>query len=704
MYLVISEKPSVAQSIAKVLGAYKKEDGYLAGRDCLVSWCLGHLAEYAMPEAYDEKYKFWNFDDLPIIPEKWKLEVAKDKKTQLSILKKLLSKTDLEYVVNACDAGREGELIFKRVYDLAGSQIPVKRLWISSMEDKAIQDGFSHLKSGGDYQNLADAAVCRAQADWLVGMNATRAYTKTYNFRLNVGRVQTPTLAMLVERDEEIRNFKKEQYFVAHIQTEDLDAASERLSDRQAAENMADLCDGQAATVTAIRKEQKSINPPRLYDLTTLQREANRLFGLTAKQTLDYAQSLYEKKLLTYPRTDSQYLTEDMEKSAGQIISILKSSLPFIYDNGFPVDMKRVLNNKKVSDHHAIIPTAEIAKVDFNSLPEEEKKILMMVATRLLCATAQKYQYLSVRAELVCSGQLFSASGKTVTSPGWKTYEEAMKGYFKTEEEKDSEEEKRVPDLTEGQVIPAVKGRVSEHWTQPPKAFTEDSLLAAMERAGNSEMDDDVERKGLGTPATRASIIEKLISSGYAIRKKRQIVSTEAGSKMTALMPDYLKSVQMTADWENRLLLMERGEATAESFMADITAMVEKILVSCREIPTDVRKRFSDQGSSLEEIGKCPVCGAAVREGKSNFYCSNKACSFVLWKENRYLASMKKTINKRMAADLLAKGKTHAKDFYSTKTGKTFEADLLMEITPEGKTTFRMEFPAKKMKKENSKK
>ena len=699
MYLVISEKPSVAQSIAKVIGAYKKEDGYLSGRDCMVSWCLGHLAEYAMPESYDEKYKIWNFDDLPIIPDRWKLEVAKDKKTQFSVLKKLLTRNDLEYVVNACDAGREGELIFKRVYDLSGSHIPVKRLWISSMEDKAILDGFDHLKSGEDYKNLADASVCRAQADWLVGMNATRAYTKTYNQRLTVGRVQTPTLAMLVERGKEIEDFQKKQYFIAHIQTDDLDAVSAHFNDRQEAERIADLCDGEMATIQTVKKEAKAVNPPKLYDLTTLQREANRLFGFTAKQTLDVAQSLYEKKLITYPRTDSQYLTEDMEESASSIIQLLKATLPFIYDNGFPFDLKRVLNSKKVSDHHAIIPTAEIGKVKETDLSHEEWRILMMVATRLLCATAEKYQYIAVKAEIECCSQLFTVTGRTVTAPGWRVCEEAMKRYFQTEEEKDEEEPASIPELIEGQVLPSVKGRVTEHWTKPPKAFTEDSLLAAMERAGSADMDDNVERKGLGTPATRASIIEKLISSGYAARRKRQIIATEGGAKMTALMPDYLKSVQMTADWENRLLQMERGETSAEDFMTDIYALIDRILVSCKEVPEDMRKRYTEANSrNKEEIGKCPVCSGSVIEGKNKYFCSNRDCSFALWKENRFLSSMKKTVSKKMAAELLTKGKTHVKDLFSAKTGKTFEADLLMTVN-DGKPSFSLEFPQRKPKK-----
>lgn len=698
MYLVISEKPSVAQSIAKVLGAYKKEEGYLSGRDCIVSWCLGHLAEYAMPEAYDEKYQKWRFDDLPIIPEKWKLEVAKDKKSQFLVLKKLLNQSDLDYVVNACDAGREGELIFKRVYDLSGSRIPVKRLWISSMEDAAIKEGFAHLKSGSEYKNLADASVCRAQADWLIGMNATRAYTKTYDYRLTVGRVQTPTLAMLVQRGAEIANFQKKQYFVAHIVSGGLDAVSGHLENRIEAEKIAGMCQGKDAEVVTVDREQKSVAPPKLYDLTTLQREANRLFGFTAKQTLEYAQSLYENKLITYPRTDSQYLTDDMADTARGMIDILCGILPFVPERLKNADVSRVLNSKKVSDHHAIIPTAEIATLEADSLSGEEWNILFLVANRLLCATAPKHQYTSVKATLSCCGYEFTASGKTVTAPGWKQYEDALKKYLRTDEDKEDrngEPDRSLPELSEGQILSGVDSKVTEHFTQPPKPYTEDSLLAAMERAGNADMDDDVERKGLGTPATRASIIEKLIASKYAVRKRKQIIATEAGSKMIALMPEYLKSAQMTADWENRLLAMERGQTTGDVFMADIHAMIGKMLSECGAIPDTEKQKFSDGMNDRKEIGKCPVCGSPVYEGKSNFYCSNRECSFALWKENRYLSSMKKTVDKKMASDLLTKGRTHAKNFYSAKTGKAFEADLILEVTEDGKTLFKMEFPKK---------
>ena len=695
MYLVISEKPNVAQTIAKVLGAYKKEDGYLSGRDCMISWCLGHLAEYAMPEAYDEKFKKWRFDDLPIIPENWKLEVAKDKKSQFTILKKLLNRSDIAYVVNACDAGREGELIFKRVYDLSGSHIPVKRLWISSMEDDAIKEGFSNLKSGNEYKNLADASVCRAQADWLIGMNATRAYTKTYDYRLTVGRVQTPTLAMLVQRGNEIANFQKKQYFVAHILSGGLDAVSEHLESRSEAEQIAGVGHGKGAKVASVEREKKTIAPPKLYDLTTLQREANRLFGFTAKQTLEYAQSLYENKLLTYPRTDSQYLTDDMADTAKGMIDILCNGMPFVPGRSYTPAVGRILNSKKVSDHHAIIPTAEIAKLDTDSLSAEEWNILFLVSNRLLCATAPMHQYTSVKAAINCGGYLFTANGKMVTEPGWKQYEDALKKYLRTDEEKDDDHEADLSlwELSEGQTLYSVESKVTEHFTQPPKPYTEDSLLAAMERAGNADMEADVERKGLGTPATRASIIEKLITSQYAVRKKKQIIATEAGSKMIALMPEYLKSAQMTADWENRLLAMERGQTTEDAFMSDIYALIEKMLAECRAIPAAEKQKFSDGSNDRKEIGKCPVCGNPVYEGKRNFYCSNPDCTFALWKENRYLSSMKKTVDKKMAADLLQKGRTHAKDFYSAKTGKNFEADLILEVTEDGKASFQMEFP-----------
>lgn len=699
--LVVAEKPSVAQSIAKVIGAYQKQDGYLEGCGYIVSWCLGHLAEYAEPEAYDEKYSKWNFADLPIIPERWRLEVAKEKVAQFRVLKKLMTdfSVPVKYVVNACDAGREGEAIFMRVYELAGCRLPVKRLWISSMEDSAILEGFRNLKDGSEYRDLYQASVCRAQADWLVGMNATRAYTKTYDYRLTVGRVQTPTLAMLVQRKQEIEAFQKKQYFMAHILADGLDAASEHMEDRGRAEEIAANCKGETAEITKVQKEQKAIAPPKLYDLTSLQREANRLFGFTAKQTLDYAQSLYEKKLLTYPRTDSQYLTDDMESTARGMIDVLRNLLAFVPNDTFSPDVARVLNSKKVSDHHAIIPTAEIARADIDQLPDGEKKILLLAANRLICAAAPKHVYTAIRAELCCYGYSFSVSGKTVQEEGWKRYEDALKKYLRAEtDEEDTDNPAELTGLSEGQVISQVDTKVTEHWTKPPVPYTEDRLLAAMERAGNAEMNDEVERKGLGTPATRASIIEKLVSSGYAVRNKKQIVATDAGTTLISVMPEYLTSAQMTADWENRLLLMEQGKAAPQEFMEGIYALINTVLEGCRKLPETERIRFSGTKVSkkTDEIGICPVCGNPVREGKKNFYCTNRECLFSLWKENRFLSSMRKNVDKKMAADMLSKGKTHVKDLYSVKTGKNFAADLVMEVSADGKISFHLEFPQRK--------
>lgn len=716
-YLVIAEKPSVAQSIAKVIGAYKTENGYMSGSDCVVSWCLGHLAEYAMPDKYDEKYKKWRFEDLPIIPQEWKLEVASDKKKQFAVLKDLLKTIEFEYVVNACDAGREGELIFRRVYELAGSMLPIRRLWISSMEDEAIRKGFRELKDGSDYQNLSDASVCRAQADWLVGMNASRAYTKTYGKLMTIGRVQTPTLAMLVERADQIKNFQKEQYYIVHLQSDGLDAVSEHIADRETADAIVNVCEGQSAEVVSVTSERKEKAQPKLYDLTSLQRDANRLFGFSAKKTLEYAQNLYEKKLLTYPRTDSRYLNDDMENTACQVIYVIRDKYPFVQD-GFSPETKHILNSKKVSDHHAVIPTMELQKTDPERLPDGEKEILLLTAVRLLCATADKHIYHSIKAVLECREHIFTATGSFIFQQGWKQIEDEMKSALRIKNtEDDSDSTKNGADdssdgvnsvdgdgsvtvlknLYEGQRLTSVHCPVTEHWTKPPKAYTEDSLLAAMEQAGAREMEADVERKGLGTPATRASIIEKLISSKYAVRKKRQILPTEAGKQMIGLIPDYLKSAGLTADWENRLLKMERGEEDKDSFIADICLMIDWMLEECKKIPAEERnldpENIRNSSANRKTIGVCPVCGSTVYEGKKNFYCSNHDCQFSLWKENRYLSSMKKSLSVRMAEELLAEGHTFVKDLYSARKDKCFSADLFMDVDDAGKVSYHLEFP-----------
>jgi len=695
-FLVIAEKPSVAQSYAKNLSAYKREDGYLEGESCIVSWCLGHLAEYAQPEEYDPKYEKWQFDDLPILPEVWKLKVSKDKKKQFEVIKTLMSRSDVEYLVNGCDAGREGELIFQRVYDLAGCRKPVKRLWISSMEDAAIQKGFQTMKSEEEYKNLCMAAVCRAQADWLIGMNGTRAYTTRYFKRLVVGRVQTPTLAMLAERQERIEHFQKEAFYKVALTDGKLTVVSENIANEEAADLLAALCNGSTAVVTQMKKERKKSFPPKLYDLTSLQREANRYFGYTAKRTLDMLQELYEEKLITYPRTDSQFVTEDMKDSVEELVGKMPVLLPFVDYGQLGHGVKRVINNAKVSDHHAILPTKEAVEKGISDLPSDKKNLMMLICQQLVQATGEEYLYEQTDITVKCQEQDFKARGKIPVQMGFKEVEKAFKQLcVKAEPVEGKEKETSIPaGYEEGMRIFPVKAEKTTHYTSPPKPFNEDTLLAAMETAGNKEFDSETEKKGLGTPATRASIIEKLVSSGYAQRKGKQILPSIEGKELVKVMPEYLKSAVMTAEWENQLLMMEKGQITDTQFMGEITSLVRKILEVCREIPEEERRRFQ---TAREVIGKCPVCGCDVFEGKQNFYCSNRQCDFALWKENRFLGSMEKNLDKKMARELLDKACTHVKGLYSKKKDMKFDADLLLTLE-DGKPRFHLEFPKKKKK------
>ena len=614
-FLVIAEKPSVAQSYAKNLSAYKREDGYLEGESCIVSWCLGHLAEYAQPEEYDPKYEKWQFDDLPILPEAWKLKVSKDKKKQFEVIKTLMNRSDVEYLVNGCDAGREGELIFQRVYVLAGCRKPVKRLWISSMEDAAIQKGFQTMKSEEEYKNLCMAAVCRAQADWLIGMNGTRAYTTRYFKRLVVGRVQTPTLAMLAERQERIEHFQKEAFYKVALTDGKLTVVSENIANEEAAELLAALCNGSTAVVTQMKKERKKSFPPKLYDLTSLQREANRYFGYTAKRTLDMLQELYEEKLLTYPRTDSQFVTEDMKDSVEELVEKMPVLLSFVDYGQLGHGIKRVINNAKVSDHHAILPTKEVVEKGIADLPADKKNLMMLICQQLVQATGEEYLYEQTDITVKCQEHDFKARGKIPVQMGFKEVEKAFKQLcVKAEPVEEKEKETSIPaGYEEGMRIFPVKAEKTTHYTSPPKPFNEDTLLAAMETAGNKEFDSETEKKGLGTPATRASIIEKLVSSGYAQRKGKQILPSTEGKELVKVMPAYLKSAVMTAEWENQLLMMEKGQITDTQFMGEITSLVRKILEVCREIPEEERRRFQ---TAREVIGKCPVCGCDVFEGK----------------------------------------------------------------------------------------
>ena len=695
-FLVIAEKPSVAQSYAKNLSAYRREDGYLEGESGIVSWCLGHLAEYAQPEKYDPKYEKWQFDDLPILSEVWKLKVSKDKKKQFDVLKGLMNRSDVEYLVNGCDAGREGELIFQRVYDLAGCRKPVKRLWISSMEDAAIQKGFQTMKSEEEYKNLCMAAVCRAQADWLIGMNGTRAYTTRYFKRLVVGRVQTPTLAMLAERQERIEHFQKEAFYKIALTDGKLTVVSENIANEEAADLLAALCNGSTAVVTQMKKERKKSFPPKLYDLTSLQREANRYFGYTAKRTLDMLQELYEEKLITYPRTDSQFVTEDMKDSVEELVEKMPVLLSFVDYEQLGHGIKRVINNAKVSDHHAILPTKEAVEKGIADLPADKKNLMMLICQQLVQATGEEYLYEQTDITVKCQEHDFKARGKIPVQMGFKEVEKAFKQLcVKAEPVEEKEKETSIPaGYEEGMRLFPVKAEKTTHYTSPPKPFNEDTLLAAMETAGNKEFDSETEKKGLGTPATRASIIEKLVSSGYAQRKGKQILPSTEGKELVKVMPEYLKSAVMTAEWENQLLLMEKGQITDTQFMGEITSLVSKILEVCREIPEEERRRFQTE---REVIGKCPVCGCDVFEGKQNFYCSNRQCDFALWKENRFLGSMEKNLDKKMARELLDKACTHVKGLYSKKKDMKFDADLLLTLE-DGKPRFHLEFPKKKKK------
>lgn len=694
-FLVIAEKPSVAQSYAKNLSAYKKQDGYMEGENCLVSWCLGHLAEYARPEEYDERYAKWQFDDLPIIPEKWKLQVSADKKKQFSVLKDLMNREDIEYLVNGCDAGREGELIFQRVYDLSGCRKPVRRLWISSMEDEAIRNGFHEMKDAGFYSNLCMAAVCRAQADWLIGMNVTRAYTTKYYKKLVVGRVQTPTLAMLTERQDRIEHFQKETFYRVELTDGKLVAVSENITNKADAELLAALCDGSEAIITELKRERKKVSPPKLYDLTSLQREANRYFGFTAKKTLDLLQELYEEKLVTYPRTDSRFVTEDMIGTVEELAGKMPLMLPFVEYGQLGHNIKRVVNNAKVSDHHAILPTKEAVEKGIVDLPVDKKNLMILIGQQVIQAVGEDYLYEQTDVTVNCQKNEFTARGKTAVQMGFKDVEKAFCSHCVKTEKEDSDRQLEIPyGYQKGMQIFNVKAETSIHYTSPPKSFNEDTLLAAMETAGNKEFDEKTEKKGLGTPATRASTIEKLVASGYAQRKGKQIIPTAEGRELIRVMPENLKSAGLTAEWENRLLLMERGELNGEQFMDDIVTMLEEILNGCRKIPEEERNRFQ---TAKELIGKCPVCGSDIFEGKRNFYCSNRQCDFALWKDNRFLEGMEKKLDKKMAKELLDKACTHVKGLYSKKKDARFDADLLMTLE-NGKPKFHLEFPKRKHK------
>ena len=690
--LVIAEKPSVARSIATVIGADEKQNGYWQGGGYLVSWCIGHLVSFAEAGQYDEKYCKWKYEDLPILPQPWQFIVPDEKKQQFEVLRALLNRPDVDSVTAATDAGREGELIFRFVYQMAGCTKPVKRLWISSMEDAAIREGFANLRPDSDYDALYQSALCRAKADWLVGINATRLFSVLYHKTLTVGRVQTPTLKMLVDRDAKILRFQKEKYYTVGIHSGSLKADSGRIADAETANSLKEKCTGTTTVCTSVKREKKTEQPPKLYDLTTLQREANRLFGFTAKQTLDYAQQLYEKKLLTYPRTDSRYLTSDMAETVSCVIHLAAKLPPFDgCGNFFPL-VEAMISDKDVSDHHAIIPTMEIEKADIKALPLGERNLFLLVCCKLLCASAEPYMYEAVTATFDCGGYSFAAKGKRILSEGWREIDRIFRA-FQKEKPADGDGD-TLPDFTEGQTFDGAEVSVTEHFTQPPKPYTEDTLLSAMENAGKDDIPDEAERKGLGTPATRAAIIEKLVAAGFVERKGKSLIPTKAGINLVTVLPEPLTSPMLTAEWEQKLTEIAKGNADPDTFMDGIRTMIQEIVSTYSCISEDGKKLFAPE---KEVIGTCPRCGQPVYEGKKNFACSDRSCGFVLWKNDRFWTSRKKELTKKMAADLLKKGRTNVKGMWSEKKQATYDAAVILNDTGGRYINFKLEFPKRKV-------
>ena len=686
--LIVTEKPSVAQAIGKVLGATARRNGYLEGGGYLISWCVGHLVELAPPGAYDPRLERWDRTDLPILPEKWQYLVSSSTKRQFDVLCKLMHWADVDRIVCATDAGREGELIFRLVYHQCNCRKPVSRLWISSMEDAAIRAGFANLKSSTEYDSLYKAALCRERADWLVGINATRLFSCLHGVTLNVGRVMTPTLAMTVEREAVIASFRPEPFYMVLLKMEDCMASSERFKDKsQAEELLAECRKSSQAVVQKSECKEKSERPPALYDLTTLQRDANRLLGYSAQQTLDYTQALYEKKLVTYPRTDSRYLTEDM--AAGLPGLVMDTAAAFGFRGAIPVHGKQVINSKKVSDHHAILPTQSVAGADLSSLPAGEASILRLIVTRLLAAVGEPYRYAETTVQFECAGQTFTAKGRTVLDEGWKAVERAVFGDIaeKVEENLDV--------LTEAQdkkTLPIMDAQLKEGRTTPPKHFTEDTLLAAMESAGADTMPEEAERRGIGTPATRAATIEKLVQKGFLSRegggKAKHLIPSEKGRTLIAAMPEQLKSPAMTAEWETKLTQIEKGQYAPEQFMEEIETMMKSLVNQYANTPNAPAKA----ASGAPVVGTCPHCGSEVAEREKGWFCTSRECRFVIWKDNAFFTRLGKRPTRQVVDKLLRDGRARLKDCKSQRTGKTYNASVLMTTEADGRAKFSLEF------------
>lgn len=674
--LVISEKPSVAQSIAKVLGATSRKEGYIEGGNYIVTWCVGHLAVMANAEAYDEKYAKWRYDDLPIVPHKWEYVPEKDKAKQFDVIRELMNRDDVDEIINACDAGREGELIFRTVYYLAGCTKTMKRLWISSMEDEAIREGMKNLRHGSEYDGLYRSALCRSRADWLVGINATRLFSILYHRKLNIGRVVSPTLSLIVQRECEIDAFKPELFYMVQLNCDGFTASSEKMKDKSQAEKIKQECCGNSVTVKSIERKEKTERPPLLFDLTTLQRTANRELGYTSQQTLDYLQALYEKKLCTYPRTDSRYLTDDMVSLIPELTRISAD----ICKAEKPVTMNTTIcNSPKVTDHHAIVPTVSAMNADISVLPTGEREILRLVSRQLLCAVSESFRYAETVAVLDCAGHIFTVKGRETLADGWKAYTE------------NEQNDKVLPELKENGEYPVKSVSLKEETTTPPAHFTEDSLLHAMETAGKEEMPEDAERKGLGTPATRAAILEKLIRNGFVERKKSKksvnLIPTHAAFSLITVLPEQLKSPLLTAEWEYRLKQIEHGELNADEFLSDIADML-----------SDLTKNYhAVQGAEVlfpsgrDVIGRCPRCGSEVTESKKGFFCENTQCRFGMWRDNKFWKSKHVTLTKAQASEMLQGKRVHMKELYSEKTGRTYDAYVKLDDNGEF-VRYRMEF------------